>query len=130
MAGADPSFRLDSDFTPAGSEPGFVTLTLHNLSDRPVTKFRLALTALFRIKPGAGSAAGRLSSRSRISRHRAAGGLRPEPGGVWSVSAARLSHTLAHYNYGPKSAYLILDDGRLESVATTPIRRRAGPANR
>src|SRR5262245_14409527 len=124
MAGSDPAFRLDSDFTPDGEKPGFVRLTLHNLSNQPVSGFQLALTSLFRIVPGSEIRGGEIVEQ--ISNYQVIAppaGLVLAPGAVWSVSAARLSHLLAHYNYGPKSAYLIRDDGGLLPVATTPMTR-------
>jgi hexosaminidase len=113
-----PAFRLDSDYAPTGGEPGTITLTLRNLGRDPVSGFRLAFNALFRVKSAHDLRGGRVLEQ--VSNYLVVAppdGSVLEPGGEWSISADRLSHVLTHYNYGPKAAYLILADGSLAPVS-------------
>jgi hypothetical protein len=45
-----PCFYLDSDWAPTGAAAGTLRLTLTNLSGRPLSNFRLAFTAQFRLQ--------------------------------------------------------------------------------
>ena len=116
------AFRLDSDFNPAGGDPGVVTLTLHNLGKDPISGFRLAFNSLFRVKSTDDLRGGRVLEQ--ISNYLVVAppdGFVLEAGGAWSISAARLSHLLTHYNYGPKAAYLVLAGEHLAPVAVTAM---------
>ena len=127
---AAPAFRLDSDFTPTGGDPGTITLTLRNLGDEPVSGFRLAFNSLFRLKTMGDLRGGRVVEQvSNYLVVEPPGDLEIAPGGTWSISADRLSHVLTHYNYGPKAAYLILEDGALADVAVTPMTRDGEPGS-
>ena len=128
MTSESQLLRLDSDFAPTGGEPGVLTLTLHNLSSRSLAGFRLALTSLFRVKPGSALRGGALVEQ--VSNYHVIAppdGYVLQPGAAWSVSADRLSHALKHYNYGPKSAYLILADGSLASIAVSDMTLAGAP---
>ena len=130
MPANDASFRLDSDFTPTGGEPGVITLTLHNTGRDLVAGFRLALNSLFRIKAATDLGGGRVVEQ--ISNYQVIAppeGFVLEPGTAWSISANRLSHTLTHYNYGPKSAYLVLADGSLAPVTVSLMTRAGEPGS-
>lgn len=119
-----PAYRLDSDFNPAGGDPGVITLTLHSLGKDPVSGFRLAFNSLFRVKSTDDLRGGRvLEQISNYLVVEPPGGFVLAAGASWSISAARLSHVLTHYNYGPKAAYLILADGSLAPVAVTAMSR-------
>jgi hexosaminidase len=110
------SLRLKSDWAPAGDGAGILTLTLSNLSQLPLSKFRLAFTSLFPLV-----AHGQLHGANvveRISNYHVIAppdGLVLASGRCWSVSA-RLIHTLNHYTSAVKSAYAVLDDDRLLNV--------------
>ena len=124
MAETRAAFRLDSDFAPAGGEPGTIRLTLTNLGSETVRAFRLALNSLFRIREGSPVRGG--SVTEQISNYHVIAppdGFALAPGAAWTIEADRLSHALTHYNYGPKAAYLILSDGSLAPVAITDMTR-------
>lgn len=129
MGSAATAFRLDSAFTPGSGGAGGIALTLYNLGDRPIENFRLALTSLFRVKTGSEITGGKILEQ--ISNYHVIAppeGFRLERGAAWSISADQLSHPLTHYNFGPKSAYLILADDTLVPVAVTAmtLQGRAG----
>jgi len=118
------SLRLDSDWIPGAGDPGLVTLVLRNLGERPLTDFRLAFTSQFRIRPGSDIKGGRLIEQ--VSNHHVVAppaGFVLAPGEAWTISADRLGQKLAHYTYGPKSAYVVLGDGALATVEVAPMTR-------
>ena len=47
---AATSVRLYSDWTPTDGEAGTLTLTLSNMSDRPLENFRLAFTSHIQLR--------------------------------------------------------------------------------
>ena len=120
-------FRLDSDWNP---ETKRLTLTLVNQGREPLSSFRLAFTSLLRIK-GAESVEGGALVEQLSNSHVIAppDGFVLAPGAAWTVTADKVSHDLRHYTYGPKTAWLILADGRegrRRSDADDPRRRRRG----
>jgi hexosaminidase len=114
-------FRLDSDWNP---EARRLTLTLVNRGREPLSEFRLAFTSLLRIK-GAESVEGGALVEQLSNSHVIAppDGLVLPPGATWTVTADKVSHDLRHYTYGPKTAWLILGDGRKVVVDPTPMTR-------
>ena len=128
MADIMPTFRLDSDFKPTGGDPGTVTLTLRNLNSESIAGFRLAFTSLFRVKSPEDLRGGRVVEQ--VSNYLVVAppdGFVLEPGGAWSIAADKLSHLITHYNYGPKSAYLILGDDSLAPVTVALMTRDGEP---
>ncbi len=111
-------FRMEAALVPL-EEPmhGRLTLTLVNLSDEPLKRFRIALSMMTRVADehrcdGA-------SLRRRIANFHEfdpADGVIIPPGGVWSFSVEGLTHRSQHRLDGPKSAYLILPDGACRPV--------------
>jgi hexosaminidase len=124
MDEARPAFRLDSDFSTGEGAAGAVTLTLRNVGSSSLSNFRLAFTSLVRIKSPESLRGGTIVEQvSNYVVVEPPAGTVIEPGGNWSISANQLSHALTHYNYGPKSAYLILADGSLTEVAVSLMTR-------
>jgi hexosaminidase len=124
VTGETPSFCLDSDWAPSGVAAGAVTLTLTNLSDRPVGNFRLAFTSHFRLEADdqlrGASLVGQISGYHVIA---PPVGYVLMPAASWSVTAHHLNSSLQHYTSGLKSAYLMLEDGGVVPVASTPTTR-------
>lgn len=122
---AEPDYRLDSDWNP---ETKRLTLTLVNQGRRPLSGFRLAFTSLFRIK-GAESVEGGMLVEQLSNSHVIAPpeGFVLAPGAAWTVTADKVSHDLRHYTYGPKTAWLMLADGRTVAVEPTWMTRGGVP---
>jgi hexosaminidase len=121
---AAPSLRLYSDWAPTDGEAGTLTLTLNNLSDRPLENFRLAFTSHVQLRPDDGLTGARLLEQ--ISGHHVIAppaGFVLKPGAAWSFTADRLNHAPRHYSAGLGSAYLILADGAILPVAAMPTTR-------
>ncbi len=124
VTGEAPSFCLDSDWGPTGAAVGAVRLTLTNLSGRPLSNFRLAFTAHLRLE-----ADDQLRGASLVRQIFGYHVIAPPAGYVlmpatsWSVTAHRLNHSPQHYTSGLKSAYLMLEDGGVVPVASTPTTR-------
>lgn len=114
-------FRLDSDWNP---ETKRLALTVVNRGPAPLSGFRLAFTSLLRIK-GAESVEGGALVEQLSNLHVIAppDGFVLAPGASWRVTADKVSHDLRHYTYGPKTAWLILADGRRVIVDPTPMTR-------
>ena len=121
----EPDCRLDSDWNPEAKR---LTLTLVNHGREPLSGFRLAFTSLLRIK-GAESVAGGALVEQLSNSHVIAppDGFVLSPGASWTVTADKVSHDLRHYTYGPKTAWLILADGRKVVVDPTPMTRGGVP---
>jgi hexosaminidase len=113
--------RLDSDWNPEAKR---LTLTLVNGGQEALSGFRLAFTSLLRIK-GAESVEGGALVEQLSNSHVIAPpeSLVLAPGDAWTVTADKVSHDLRHYTYGPKTAWLILADGRKAVVDPTPMTR-------
>ena len=131
---ANPSpLRLESDFAPTPASPDALTLRLYNGTAQPLAGFKLAMSTMFRIEPDAGLVGGTLVSQ--LSYHHVVAppeGFILAPGAIWEVTAQRIStdpttKVPSHYTYGPRSAYLILNDGTARPVEVLPM-TRAGAA--
>lgn len=111
--------RLDSDWDPEAKR---LTLSLVNRGPEPLSGFRLAFTSLLRIRGAesieGGTLVGQLSNSHLIA---PPDGFVLAPGDAWTVIADKVSHDLRHYTYGPKTAWLILADGRKAVVDPTPM---------
>jgi hexosaminidase len=114
----------DSDWVPTGVAVGAVRLMLTNLSGRPLSNFRLAFAAHFRLE-----ADDQLRGASLVGQIFGYHVIAPPadylmmPATSWSVMAHPLSHSPQHYTSGIKSAYLTLEDGGVVPVASTPMTR-------
>jgi hexosaminidase len=130
---ANPSpLRLESDFAPTPASPHTLMLRLHNGTASSLAGFKLAMTGMFRIDPEAGLAGGTLVAQ--LSYHHVIAppdGFVLAPGAIWTVTARRIStdpttKIPCHYTYGPRSAYLILEDATVRPVAVSPMTRAGG----
>ena len=121
----DSDFRLVSDWNPEAKR---LTLSLVNRGREPLSGFRLAFTSLLRIK-GADLVEGGTLVEQLSNSHVLAppDGFVLAPGASWMVTADKVSHDLRHYTYGPKTAWLILADGRRVPVEPTPMTRGGIP---
>src|SRR5262249_51554154 len=118
------SFRLFSDWVPTCGEAGTLTLTLNNLSDRPLGNFRLAFTSHVQLWPHDGlSGASLLEQISGYHVVAPPAGFVLTPGAAWSITAQRLNHAPQHYSAGLRSAYLILAGGETIPVEAMPTTR-------
>jgi hexosaminidase len=121
LSSQQAKFRLDSDWVPSGDEAGALTLTLTNRSNRPLGNFRLAFTSHCQFRPE-----GRLRGASLVEQISGYHVIAPPAGFVvmpassWTVTAHHLDYVPRHYTAGLKSAYLMLEDGRVAPVAVTP----------
>jgi len=125
---ADPSpLRLDSDY--ALSSGNALRLKLHNGTAAPLTGFKLAFNGMFLIDGDAGLIGGDLVEQ--LSYHHVVAppdGFVLAPDATWTVTARRIAtdpttKVPCHYTYGPRSAYLILADGAVRTVAVAPMTR-------
>ena len=116
--------RLDSDWAPTEGAAGTLTLTLTNLSDRPLQNFRLAFTSHCRLDPDC-----ELQGANLVEQIYGYHMLEPPAGfllargSTWSVTADRLNYAPQHYADGLKNVYLVLEDGGIVPVASTPTTR-------
>ena len=98
-------------------------LTLTNLSDDPVTGFRLCVSGPARIDPAAvvegGTLVERLSNHAEFAPPK---GFVLAPNAAWTVTARGLSYPLRHWTDGATGAYLSFADGTTLPVAVAPTR--------
>ena len=133
MTPPSPLLRLESDFAP--SRGNALTLRLHNGTAAPLSSFRLAFNGMFRIDGDAGLIGGTLVEQ--LSYHHVVAppeGYALAPGAVWTVTARSIGTDPAtkvpsHYTYGPRSAYLVLADGTVQSVAVAPMTQDGVPGS-
>ena len=117
-------FQLASNWTPTDQATGILTLTLTNLSGRPLENFRLAFTSHCRLEPGR-----QLEGAALIEQTYGYHVLAPPVGfvlthpGTWSITADRLNYAPRHYTEALKSAYLVLEDGGIVPIVSTPTTR-------
>lgn len=121
-------YRLDSDFRADGTGDGAIVLRLVNTGDAPVSDFRLAMNSMFRFQAVEDVRGGRLERQ--ITNNAVIvppDGFVLAPKAAWTISAARLTHPIHHYTYGPKAAYLILADDSLAPVEVSLMTRNGEP---
>ena len=122
---AATSVRLYSDWTPADGEAGTLTLTLSNMSDRPLENFRLAFTSHIQLRSQDELSGARLLEQ--ISGYHV---IAPPAdfvltsGATWLITARGLNYTPRHYSAGLRSAYLILADREIMPVEAVPTTRK------
>ena len=99
---AKSAFRLETTWTPAASTESLAySLTLTNLSGKPVAGFRLCVSGPARIDPQATIEGGALVERlSNHSEFAPPEGFELDPDGAWTVTARGLSYGLRHWTDG------------------------------
>lgn len=130
MAAAAHELRLDSDFVLGGADTGIMTLTLTNTGSRSFSSFRLAFTALLRVrsdrKPTGGTIVEQLSNYVVVA---PAEGMTLAPGARWQIAFDGLGNRIRHTSYGPKSAYIILADGSTVTADVSAMTRDRVPGS-
>lgn len=121
-------FRLEAGYTPIdGPDMGRVDLKLVNLSDETLSDFRLAYSAIIRLRRG-GAVTGLEFVRRVANYHefKMPDGAVLKPGEAVDFSLTGLSYIAKHRLDGPKSAYLTHADGRHETVETGDLLLKEG----
>jgi hexosaminidase len=119
------SLRLCSDWAPTHGEAGTLTLTLNNLSDRPLENFQLAFTSHVQLRSHDELSGARLLEQ--ISGYHVIAppaGFVLTSGATWSITVHGLNYAPRHYSAGLRSAYIILADGATISVEAIPTTRK------
>ena len=106
-------FRLEAALAPLDAPVhGRMTLTLINLSDRALNRFRLALSMMTRVADEHRCDGATLLRRiANFHEFEPDSGAEIPAGGAWSFTVEGLTHRSQHRLDGPKSAYLVLSDG-------------------
>lgn len=107
-------YRVENSWSPSPAPAGTLTVTLHNLSDQPLSGFRLSFTSITRVAPGAPAPENAVFVRRDANYHEFAppAGLTVPPGGAWTFRATGLNRAPLHRLDCVKTAYLTLADGR------------------
>jgi hexosaminidase len=92
-------------------------LRLVNAGWTSLAGFRLALTSVIQLTPGAGSAAELVSWTSGHHELAPPSGFELGPGQVWELGWLSCGHRPGHANDGPASAFVILADGSTSAVS-------------
>ncbi|MBN9234717.1 MULTISPECIES: beta-N-acetylhexosaminidase [Phyllobacteriaceae] len=124
------ALRLKTNWTPAtDGESLAYSLTLTNLSSKPMQGFKLCVSGPARIDPAAvvegGSLTARLSNHSELS---PPASFVLEPNASWTVTARGLSYPLRHWTDGANTAYVALADGTTLPVAVAPTQAKGDNA--
>ncbi|NSZ19367.1 beta-N-acetylhexosaminidase [Agrobacterium vitis] len=117
------AFRLDNAWHPIeGDDGGGFVFTLYNLSSEPISGFKLAYTALTRVKDGP-VCDNAIFLRRNANFHQFAPpeGLVLAPGACWQFTVQGLWRPARHRTDGAKSAYLTLADGRHVAVSVDDL---------
>jgi len=116
------SYHLENTWSPDGGPNGRLTFTLVNLSDAPLTGFRLVYTSLTRvIDPKACDNAVFLRRNANFHEFAPPAGLSLASGESWTFSVSGLNRTAKHCTDGAKSAYLTLSDGSHVTVSVSDL---------
>lgn len=108
--------RLETSWSPAG-----YSLQLSNLSDQPLSGFRLCVTGPVPVDLDAKFENGRMVRRvSNYVEIAPPEGLVLAPGASWSTATRGVVRPLRHWSDGANTAYLALPDGSIAPVLTTP----------
>ncbi|KAA3511245.1 beta-N-acetylhexosaminidase [Agrobacterium vitis] len=120
---AEVAFRLDNAWYPIeGDDGGGFVFTLYNLSSEPISGFKLAYTALTRVKDGqVCDNAVFLRRNANFHQFAPPEGLVLVPGACWQFTVQGLWRPARHRTDGAKSAYLTLADGRHVAVAVDDL---------
>ena len=96
------AFRLETTWKPAAAaENPVYSLTLSNLSAKPVEGFRLCISGPGRVDPGAQVVGGTLAAQlSNYAEFVPPDGFVLEPKGSWTVSAHAMMYNLRHWTDG------------------------------
>jgi len=112
-------FRLDAIWRETDPKNGSMILTLTNLSDQPISEFRLAYTSLLRVsKEHVAHNATFIRRFANFHEFDPLDGLVLGSGESWTFELEKLTHIPKHRNDGPKSVYLTLKDGSHVKVET------------
>jgi hexosaminidase len=116
------TYRLETSWSPAGSaQPLTYSLRLTNLSDQPLSGFRLCMTGPARIDHEAAFENGRLVKRvSNYVEVAPPDGFVLAPGASWTTTTLGVARALEHWSDGANTAYLALADGAIAPVITAP----------
>ncbi|HWA20446.1 MAG TPA: beta-N-acetylhexosaminidase [Devosia sp.] len=116
------ALSLSTRWTPATEKhPLTYEITLRNNGTDDLADFSLGISGPARIDPAAEIEGGRLVSR--LSNHTViapAAGFVLHGGGEWTIAVHGLSYGLRHWSDGANAAYVVLGDGRLIDVRTSP----------
>ncbi|WP_427928274.1 beta-N-acetylhexosaminidase [Agrobacterium cavarae] len=111
-------FRLENAWHPIDGDPsgGFV-FTLVNLTDTPISDFKLAYTALTRVMDNpACENATFLLRNANFHQYAPPAGFVLEPGASWRFTVRGLWRPAKHRTDGAKSAYLTFSDGTHHTI--------------
>ena len=111
-------FRLENAWHPIEGDPsgGFV-FTLVNLTDTPISDFKLAYTALTRVMDNpACENATFLLRNANFHQYAPPAGFVLEPGAGWRFTVRGLWRPAKHRTDGAKSAYLTFSDGTHHTI--------------
>ncbi|WP_313058291.1 beta-N-acetylhexosaminidase [Agrobacterium cavarae] len=111
-------FRLENAWHPIEGDPsgGFV-FTLVNLTDTPISDFKLAYTALTRVMDNpACENATFLLRNANFHQYAPPAGFVLEPGASWRFTVRGLWRPAKHRTDGAKSAYLTFSDGTHHTI--------------
>ncbi|MCF1466049.1 beta-N-acetylhexosaminidase [Agrobacterium vitis] len=120
---AEAAFRLDNAWYPVdGDDGGGFVFTLYNLSSEPISGFKLAYTALTRVKDGP-VCDNAVFQRRNANFHQFAPpeGFVLASGACWQFTVQGLWRPARHRTDGAKSAYLTLADGRHVAVTVDDL---------
>lgn len=116
-------FRLENAWHPTeGGVNGRFTFTLVNLSDEPISGFKLAYTSLTRvIDRMACTNAVFVDRNANFHQFAPPQGFTLEPGASWQFTVAGLHRPAVHRTDGAKSAYLTTAEGKHMVVAVADL---------
>ncbi|MDM9627963.1 beta-N-acetylhexosaminidase [Rhizobium sp. S152] len=116
------SYRLESTWQPDGGPNGRFTFTLFNLSDAPLSGFKLVYTSLTRVIDRA-ACENAVFLRRNANFHEFAPpeGVAIEPGNNWTFTVSGLHRPAKHCTDGAKSAYVTLADGKHVTVLVSDL---------
>lgn len=119
----EAAFRLENVWHPINDDQGggFV-FSLVNLSDQPISDFKLAYTTLTRVKhnPLCENAVF-IRRHANFHQFSPPSGFVLQPGGIWRFTVQGLWRPARHRTDGAKSSYLTLADGSHVTVAVDDL---------
>lgn len=124
------TLQLETIFEPSvGEKSSVYTLRLTNLSNERLSGFRLCVSGPGRIDPRGAIDQATMSKRlSNFTEFSPPDGFTLGRGEAWTISVHDMSRPLRHWTDGATSAYLVLDDERVISVAVAPTKSAVGEA--